>query len=319
MSVFELLATRVELATPVSQRQIATLVGATPEADQRQALERLHSDDVYKTEVLKRRFSILDLLEEAPSCTIDIAAYLDMLKPLAPRQYSISSSPLVNVANHAEEDLDAPITASLSYDVHSSPSWSGHGHFNGVASTYLARCAPGSKIRCFVRPTNVGFHLPADPETPIIMIAAGTGLAPMHGFIQERASLAAAGSRKIGPAILYFGCRDVDKDYIYKDELAQWEKDGVVSVRPAFSRNGPEGVPKYVYERMWNDRDELAQLFSEQGAKIFVCGSAGKLAKSTAEVTQKIYMDKHPEKSEKEAFEWLQGIRETRYVSDVFD
>lgn len=319
MTVFELLATRLELSTLVSQRQIATLIDATPDADQRKALERLHSDDIYKAEVLKHRFSIIDLLEDAPSCTIDVATYLDMLKPLAPRQYSISSSPLANLSNHASEDHDAPITASVSYDVHSAPSWSGHGHFSGVASTHLARRATGSKIRCYVRPTNAGFHLPADPETPIIMVAAGTGLAPMRGFIQERASLAAAGARKLGPAILYFGCRDVDKDFIYKDELAQWEKDGVVSVRPAFSRNGPEGGAKYVYERMWNDRDEIAELFGERGAKIFVCGSAGKLAKSTAEVTQKIYLEKHPEKTEKEAFEWLQGIRETRYVSDVFD
>ncbi|KAL9083687.1 MAG: hypothetical protein Q9165_008415 [Trypethelium subeluteriae] len=319
LTALELLAIRVELNTPVSQRQLATLVDATLDPDQRKALEQMCSEDVYKSEVLKRRFSILDLLEDAPSCTVDIATYLDMLKPLTPRQYSISSSPLASAHGHTGEDSDTPLTASLTYDVHSAPSWSGHGPFNGVASTHLARREPGTKIRCFVRPTNAGFHLPANPETPIIMIAAGTGLAPMRGFIQERAILAAAGARKLGPAILYFGCRDVDKDFIYKEELAQWEKEGVVSVRPVFSRHGPEGCRKYVYERMWEDRAEIVELFRQRAAKIFVCGSAGKLARSTSEVVQKIYLNEYPEKTEREAFEWLQGIRETRYVSDVFD
>ena len=303
----------------MTQRQISTLLDATTDANERKALERFATDDdVYQAEILQRRFSIIDILEDTPSCTIDMAAYLDMLKPLVPRQYSISSSPLATTRNLADEDTDAPLIASVSYDVHSAPSWSGHGQFKGVASTHLARLGPGSKIRCFVRPTNAGFHLPVDPETPVIMIAAGTGLAPMRGFVQERAVLAAAG-RTVGPAILFFGCRDAETDYIYKEELAQWEKEGAVTVRPAFSRNGPEGVPKYVHERMWDEREELAELFVNRGAKIFVCGSAAKLAKSASEVTQKIYRERHPEQTEKEAFDWLQGIRETRYVSDVFD
>ncbi|KAI9667304.1 MAG: hypothetical protein M1821_000119 [Bathelium mastoideum] len=323
LTMYELLATRVELGTPASQRQIATLAEATPAGSQRKALERLQSDDVYKSETLKQRFSIIDLLEDAPACTIDITTYLDMLKPLVPRQYSISSSPLASTSDALDGDIDHPLVASLTYDVHCAPaSWSNHGPFHGVASTHLARRPAGTRIRCFVRPTNAGFHLPADPETPIILVAAGTGLAPMRGFLQERATLAAAGARKLGPTILYFGCRDVDQDFIYKDELAAWEREGVVSVRPAFSRRGPDNGgtrKKYVYERMWDDREELAELFANRGAKIFVCGSAGKLAKSTAEVTQQIYLERHPEKTEQEAFEWLQGIKETRYVSDVFD
>ena len=317
ISIFELLATRVELSTPASQRQIKTLIEATPDASQAAKLEHLASEAAYKTETLTKRYSILALLEEAPSCRLTLSSYLDMLKPLTPRQYSISSSPLTTRSNGNSDDT--PVIASITYDVHEAPAYNGHGTFHGVASSYLANRTEGSKIRCFVRPTNAGFHLPPDPETPVIMIAAGTGLAPMRGFIQSRACLKAAGARKLGPAILYFGCRDVDKDYIYKDELQRWEKEGVVSLRPAFSKHGPEGAPKYVYERIWEDREELATLFKDHKAKIFVCGSAAKLARSASETVQKIWMEKHPGKSEAEATEWLQEIKETRYVSDVFD
>ena len=150
------------------------------------------------------------------------------------------------------------------------------------------------------------------------MVAAGTGIAPMRGFIEERACLAEAGGKKLGPALLYFGCRDAEKDFIYADELKRWEEAGVVEVRPAFSRHGPEGHYKYVPDRLWAEREELATLFMN-GAKIFLCGSASKLAKSSNEVVQKIWLEKNPGKTEQDAFDWLQRQREERYVSDVFD
>lgn len=73
------------------------------------------------------------------------------------------------------------------------------------------------------------------------MMATGTGIAPMGGFIQERAAIKAGGGQKLGLAILYFGVRDHEKDYIYRDELTAWEKDGVVDVRMAFSKHAPTG------------------------------------------------------------------------------
>jgi len=319
MSVFDLLATRVELATPASQRQIEALAKATPE-DRRTELSRIASEGVYQSEILPKRYSILDLLEDHPACELSFAAYIDMLKPLSPRQYSISSSPLAAAQfNIAKSHAQQTTLASITYDVHDTPAWSGNGRiFKGVASTYLSACEPGARIRCFVRPTNAAFHLPPDPETPIIMIAAGTGIAPMRGFIQERAAIASGGQQKLGPAILYFGCRHHEKDFIYAEELKQWEKDKVVSVRPAFSKTGPPGSAKYVPERIWDEREEIAKLFLD-GAKIFVCGSASKLAKSTAEICKKIWLEKNPGKSDEDANEWLDKQKEDRYVSDVFE
>lgn len=313
MPVIEFLGTRVELYTPITQRQLKKLATVTNDAKEKAAIERLAEDEAYKTEVLKKRFSVLDILEDYPTCALPFASYIDMLKGMAMRQYSISSSPLSS-KNFGSETL----TASLSYDVHSSSEFANADReFNGVASSFLARLKPGDKIHCAVSSTNVAFHLPKDPTVPIIMIAAGTGLAPMHGFIEERAALAAAG-RKLGPALLYYGCRDFEKDYIYKDQLEKWQADGVVQLRPAFSKKGPEGQQnwKYVPDRMWDERNEVADLFKD-GGKIFLCGSASKLAKSTAETCKKIYAERSG-KSEQEANEWLEKAKEDRYVTDVF-
>lgn len=305
------------------------------EEQQQEDLKRMASDSVYQSEILPKRFAVLDILEKFPDCALPFSAYLDMLKPLSPRvsliqsrtrsmnadiykQYSISSSPLSNPQYNVDKAGDKQTAiASLTYDVHDAPAWSGNGQFKGSASTYLASLEPGSKVRCFVKPTQVAFHLPPDPKTPVIMVAAGTGIAPMRGFIQERAALAAAKQQDLGPAILYFGCRHHEKDFIYADELKAWEDARIVSVRPAFSKVGP-GKLSYVPDRIWEERDEVASLFRD-GAKILLCGSASKLAKSTGDVCKKIWLEKNPDKTEKDANEWLNNIREERYVSDVFE
>jgi cytochrome P450/NADPH-cytochrome P450 reductase len=321
LSVFDLLDTRVELGTPISQKQINALAAAMPEG-KRQKLTALAEDETYKREVISKRFSVLDVLEDNPECQLPFAAYLDMLKPLTLRQYSISSSPLANVEFvETAQGSGQRLVASLTYDVHDEPAWSGaHRKFHGVASTYLARQEPGDRLRCFTRATNVNFHLPTDPTVPVIMVCAGTGLAPMRGFIQERATIKKARNATLGPAILYFGCRHHEKDFIYSDELKQWESDGVVSVRPCFSKIGPAGESKqYVPDRMWEDREELAELFGKENGKIFICGSASKLAKSTAEVCKKIWLERHQQSSEDDAQAWLDRVKEDRYVSDVFE
>jgi cytochrome P450/NADPH-cytochrome P450 reductase len=321
LSVFDLLDTRVELSTPISQKQLHVLAAAMPE-ERREKLTALAEDETYKKYVLAKRYSVLDVLEDHPECHLSFAAYLDMLKPLTPRQYSISSSPLANVEFvQTAQGSGQRLVASLTYDVHDEAAWSGaHRMFHGVASTYLARQEVGDRLRCFTRGTNVNFHLPIDPTVPVIMVCAGTGLAPMRGFIQERATIKKARNTVLGPAILYSGCRHYEKDDIYTNELRQWEADGVVSVRPCFSKMGPAGESKqYVSDRMWEDREELAGLFGKENGKIFVCGSASKLAKSTADVCKKIWLERHQECSEDDAQAWLDRVKEDRYVSDVFE
>jgi cytochrome P450/NADPH-cytochrome P450 reductase len=308
-SVWDFFSSVVELNTPITKRQIDRILQHAKD-DKKPSLEKLKGDATYQI-YLQKRYSIIDVLDEF-DVQIPMNAYVDMLQPLTPRQYSISSSPLYPINTLSADE--AKQLVSITYDVFESPAWSGHGTFQGTASTYLASRHPGDRMSCFIRPTNVGFRLPPSPETPVIMIAAGTGLAPMRAFIQERAAIAEAGVRKLGPATLFFGCRHEDKDFIYKEELLEWEKNGIVQVKPAFSKM--ENKPKYVQDVIWENKDEVADMF-KAGGKIYLCGSAARLGKSAAEVCKKIYRERTGA-GEKEADEWLERQKEDRYVSDVF-
>jgi cytochrome P450/NADPH-cytochrome P450 reductase len=294
----------IELGMPVTKRQLKVIAGYAKDG----SADNLLSDET-SAQLIEKRYSVVEvLIENSISVPFDI--YIDMLLPLTPRQYSISSSPL---AQGYEE------VATITYDVHQAPAFSGHGVFEGACSTFLSARKPGDTMSCFVRTTNVGFRLPGDTETPIMMFAAGTGIAPMRAFLQERAAIATAGSRKLGPALLFFGSRDAQKDFLYQSELERWEKLGVVTVYPAHSRApdaGTEGHPKYVQDAIWAERDQCAKLFN-QGGKIYLCGSAAKLGQGCASVCKKIYMEKTG-KNEEEAEEWLQSVKTDRYVSDVY-
>jgi len=311
-----MLASRVELGTPISQRQLGKLAAVTADPEERKDLEQYQDAEAFLTHFLSNRFSVLDVLEDYQSCRLTFVEFLDLLQPLSPRQYSISSSPL---GQHSLGANNA--CASVTYDVHEAPAFSQQNRiFHGVASSFLNQCSPGTRLRCFVRATNAAFHLPKDSSIPIIMVAAGTGIAPMRGFIEERAAIVAAKGRKLGPALLYFGCRDIDQDYIYRHQLEDWERAGAVSLRPCFSRHGPaDGSNPYRYtsDRIWAERDQVADLFA-RGAKIFVCGSASRLAKSTADVCKKIWLERNSDCSARDAEEWLDRQKEDRYVSDVF-
>ena len=153
---------------------------------------------------------------------------------------------------------------------------------------------------------------------PLIMVCAGTGIAPFHGFIQDRAIRASQNSeQKIGPALLFFGCHHPDEDFLYKDELEQWEQQGVVSVRPAFSAAPIDGV-KYVQDRLWQDRADVVELV-RQGALFFVCGDGQRMAPAVHETCVRIYQAAI-NCTRDEAEQWMDEMERThaRYVTDVF-
>jgi cytochrome P450/NADPH-cytochrome P450 reductase len=301
----ELLFHYVELAQPATRGQVAALAAATRCPPEKAELARLAEEGAYQQEVLGKRVSVLELLERFASCELTFAAFLEMLPPAKARQYSISSSPLWNATR-----------CSLTVAVVDAPALSGQGRYQGMASSYLANCPPGTRVAVAVRASNEHFHPPASPETPMVMVCAGTGLAPFRGFLQERAVQAANG-QKVGPALLFFGCDHPDVDYLYRDELAQWEAAGVVSVRPAFYK-APQGDVTFVQHRVWQDRADVSALF-RRGAHVYVCGDGKRMAPAVRETFVRIYQEAvgaTPEAAEA----WVEKIeRETgRYVSDVF-
>lgn len=202
------------------------------------------------------------------------------------------------------------------------PSKSGQGQHVGVATSYLNNLQAGDKLHVSVRASHASFHLPKTVEqTPVICVAAGTGLAPFRGFIQERAAMIGAG-RKVAPLVLYFGCREPGRDDLYADELAAWEKAGAVKVRWAYSRT-PErsGGHKYAQDALWADRAEIQKLWDDD-ARLFICGSR-RVGAGVQEVASRIMVEtgkaQGKDYSEEQVKGWWEGMRNVRYATDVFD
>ncbi|MFY0581783.1 hypothetical protein ACN28S_52660 [Cystobacter fuscus] len=178
-----------------------------------------------------------------------------------------------------------------------------------------ARLRPGEQVAVAVRTPNAPFHPPASNATPIILVGAGTGLAPFRGFIQERALRHARGEAA-GPALFFFGCDHPEVDFLYREELAAWEREGVVKVLPAFFRQ-PEGDVMFVQHRLWKEREQVKALLA-QGAMFFLCGDGRRMAPAVRETLARIHQETVG-CSEAEATAWLEGMEtQGRLVADVF-
>ncbi|KAK3938330.1 putative bifunctional P-450:NADPH-P450 reductase [Diplogelasinospora grovesii] len=309
--VYDVLGAYVELAQPATKRSILALSEAAKDSATKESLQNI-AGAAYTTEVSRKRVSILDLLEKFPSVALPFGSFLALLPPMRVRQYSISSSPLWN-PNHV----------TLTYSLLEAPALSNPEQKHvGVATSYLASLTAGDKLNVSVRPSHTAFHLPLEAEkTPIICIAAGTGLAPFKGFIQERAAQIGAG-RNLAPAILFFGCRGKADD-LYRGEFDRWEKMGAVDVRRAYSREDAEEACgcKHVDDRLWHDRKDVLELW-DRGAKVYVCGSR-EVGESVKKVVVRIGLESQKssgkEPNEEKALKWFESIRNERYATDVFD
>ncbi|WP_421999727.1 bifunctional cytochrome P450/NADPH--P450 reductase [Reyranella sp.] len=304
MSCGELLSSYVELAQPATRAQVAMLAAATACPPEKAELEAM-AGERYESLVLERRCSVIDLLERFESCSLGFGPYLDMLPPMRARQYSISSSPLWK-----------PDHVTLTVSVVDAAALSGAGRFQGVASSYLARLQAGDRVSLAVRPSNARFHPPTDPGTPIVMICAGSGVAPFRGFLQERAAQK-QGGQQVGPALLFFGTNHPDIDYLYQEELASWEKEGVATLLPAFSQK-PEGEVSFVQHRVWAERARVSEFF-RQGAIVYVCGDGRLMAPAVRDTLLRIYKEASGA-SDSDAEQWADAVEHEhgRYVSDVF-
>ena len=313
ISAHALFSAYLELSQPATKRNLALLISAATDAKTKTALENLTaSPETFTAEITNKRVSLLDLLEQYPDVPLPLSAFIASLITMRVRQYSISSSPLAN-----------PSLASLTYSVLDAPALSGQGHRHiGVASHYLSHLGVGDVVHVAVKPSHQAFHLPADGEkTPVIMVAAGTGLAPFRGFIQERAAQIGAG-RNLAPAHLYFGHRHPEQDTLYPDELARFERLGAVTVHHAYSQAAEQSNGhKHVDDALHADSELLGQLW-EQGARVYVCGSRG-VGDAVRKIAVEQYKRGAPAKgkdpSDEAAGKWFEAIRNERYSTDVFD
>ena len=294
LSVAEALATRRELTvlTAPTVIRFAGLAGdpglqSLVQPDRSAELQRfLHGKDV------------LDLLQAHPAVARDPQVLVDLLPPLKPRLYSISSSP---AAFPGQVHLTI---ATVRYE-------GGGRHRGGVASTWFAdRVDPGGGVPVFVQ-RNPRFRLPPDPGTPIVMIGPGTGIAPFRAFLHHRRCRGLTGR-----TWLFFGERHARSDFLYRSELESFLKAQHLSrLDTAFSRDQPEKV--YVQHRMLEAGRELWS-WLQDGASIYVCGDASQMARDVDAALQAI-VARHGRRSEAQAKVELRALAAAgRYVRDVY-
>ncbi|KAF2818059.1 riboflavin synthase domain-like protein [Ophiobolus disseminans] len=257
MRAAEVLRAYVELGQPASECDIRTLLDAAHDENSRSQLSRL-ANDAREDGTIVRRPSVLDLLELFPTIRISSSAFLAMQQPMRVRHYCISSSPLWN-----------PTHVTVTYSVVGRPPAQGS-EITGTASAYLTSLAATDEIFVSIEEGAQGFRLPeAVDDVPLIMIAAGIGLAPFRGFVQERAAQIAAG-RVLATALLFYGCRSPD-DNLYSESFERWEQLGALSVRRAYSHASEQSQGcRHVQDRVYHDRADFMKLFAA-GARVSVC------------------------------------------------
>ncbi|MFE4059707.1 cytochrome P450, partial [Streptomyces sp. NPDC059096] len=279
VTVRELLTRHVELQDRPTAAHLATLAALNPCPPESAALRALADDEDARAADHR---TLLDLIEDHPALRTALTwpVLLELLPPLRPRQYSISSSPSA-----------APHHADLMVSLLDAPARSGRGEHTGVGSGYLTSLRPGDTVLARVQPCREAFRLAHDATTPVIMIAAGTGLAPFRAAVAERRALVEGGAR-LAPALCYFGCDSADADYLHADELRAAERAGAVSMRPAFSHT-PVGGRRFVQHRLADEADEVWALLGE-GARVRVCGDGARMAPGVRDTLRELYVRHTP-------------------------
>jgi len=236
----------------------------------------------------------LDVLEAFP-VTAEPAEWRNLLKPLQPRQYSISSAPEV----HPDE-----VQLTVSALRFGSPVR------HGVCSTFLADRAEGTEVKVFVQ-SSPAFRPPADGSVPMVMIGPGTGVAPFKGFLEHRRAHGATGRNW-----LFFGERSSATDWYYKQEFEDWRDDGFLTrLSLAFSRDQPEKV--YVQDRLRQHGAHLWQWIAD-GAHVYVCGDAARMAKDVDVALRDVVAEHGGMSAQDAALHVKTMASEKRYVRDVY-
>lgn len=240
---------------------------------------------------------IVDMVRFSPA-QLDAEVLIGLLRPLTPRLYSIASS-------QAEVESEVHVTVGVvRYDIE------GRTRAGGASSFLAERVEEDGEVRVFIE-HNDNFRLPANPQTPVIMIGPGTGIAPFRAFMQQRAADGAEGKNW-----LFFGNPHFTEDFLYQVEWQRYVKEGVLSrIDMAWSRDQKEKV--YVQDKLREQGAELWRWIND-GAHIYVCGDANRMAKDVEQVLLEVIAEFGAMDIES-ADEFLSELRvERRYQRDVY-
>jgi sulfite reductase (NADPH) flavoprotein alpha-component len=263
-------------------------------------LQTLSTDPLRKHELEAYLWGLeyIDFLLNHPSVNWTAEELIKAMRKLQPRLYSIASS------MKAVGDSVHLTIATVRYESHGRKR-------QGVASSYLAdRTNEQSPVPVFVH-TAKHFRLPEDPNTPVIMVGPGTGVAPFRAYLQERKALGGKGKNW-----LFFGEQRKASDFLYEEELTGYEKEGLLTrLDVAFSRDQAEKI--YVQHKMREQGKEL-YAWLQEGAHFFVCGDGARMAKDVDAELQAI-VAREGGKTPEEAAEYVESLKkEKRYKRDVY-
>lgn len=306
LTALELFSSYFDLRRSASPRQIDSLISNAAGEITKQSLREVLADT-------NNTASILDLLDrfERSELPLPLSSFLLMLSPMLSRVYSFSSSPRWK-----------PGYGTLTYSV---VDRTAAGPNKGVASNHLASLEPGSITHVSQADREHSlFRLPAPAlKTPVIMIGAGTGLAPFRGFIQERALFiknTEGGRDQISPALLFFGCRGSRLDDLYRGELDAMENDGVVNVRRAYSQEPCGNGCRYVSDTVKSHLEEITQLW-KQGARLYICGAKTMSDGVSSVLTEALFEEDQAagKTVARSVDDWLRDLPRDRYLVEIFN
>jgi len=245
---------------------------------------------------------VVDVVSSTKVENITAQTFVDALRQITPRLYSIASS-------QAEVEDEVHLTVALvEYQ-------QGDKTRAGAASSFLGkRLEQGGTVKVFVEHNN-NFRLPENPKTPVIMIGPGTGVAPFRAFMQEREALRDNGV-ELGKSWLFFGDQTFTQDFLYQVEWQNYLKTGLLTkLDVAFSRDQAEKV--YVQNRLQENASEVYQ-WLEQGAHLYICGDANRMAKDVHQTLVNIIAEQG-DKTAEQAETYLKTLRTNkRYQKDVY-
>ncbi|MDZ7742568.1 MAG: flavodoxin domain-containing protein [Bacteroidota bacterium] len=287
----EALVTDYELTvlTPVVVEKYAALAG-------NDELNKLVADKKKLEEYAETR-NVFDLVSDFPA-ELEVNDFLSMLRKLEARLYSVANSRKISPD---EVDLTVGI---IEYE-------QDEREHEGVSSSFLlSRVEEGEKVPVYLEP-NEKFRLPENPETPIIMISTGTGIAPFRAFLQERKESGASGMNW-----LFFGDRNEKTDFLYRDEIIGFKDQGLLGkLNTVFSRDHEK--KKYIHHDMLENSHELFK-WIEEGACVYICGNKRTMAKDARKALKKIIREEgaYTEEETKQYFKKMKA--EKRFQEDVY-
>lgn len=242
-------------------------------------------------------YHVIDVLNNIKPA-LDPQTFVDGLRSLQPRLYSIASSPK---KHPGEVHLTV---GEVRYDLFDTPR-------QGVASTFLGnRLMAGGNVGVYIQ-TSAHFHIPDNDNAPLIMIGPGTGIAPFRAFLEEREMREAKGKNW-----LFFGDQHEAQDFLYQDEISAWQDSGLINeLSLAWSRDTDKKV--YVQTRL---KEQGKQFFEwlESGAYIYICGDASRMASDVDKAIREVIAE-HAGVDEAGVEAYMSKlVSEHRYQRDVY-